>query len=112
MGYIPKPDNVSHETWNKYLEDWNTEWTHKYSIQRKALKELGYEFVEHVPHKYKYLGPDGNTYIGPDKYKEKFGFMPGFRKDGVWYGHYETIEKHNLGFKMTTQLPIADSSSS
>jgi len=105
MCYIPKSDDISTDNWNKYWTDWDNEFTIKNELQSKAIKELGYELITHTPFKYEYLGPDGNIYIGAEAYQEKFKYVPGLRnKDGVWYGYYEVIKKHNLEFEMTTKL--------
>lgn len=96
--YIEKPDNISQEDWSEAWDDFNRGGKVKYEEQELIISKLGYDtkaIYENQPHK-NLLAPNGITYDTCDDFHKGYGCQPFYKKDGVWYGMYELINKHNV----------------
>lgn len=94
---IPKPDFISQDDWDEAWKEFNSKYTELHLMQDKIINELGYDTkaIYEKTHE-KYLAPNGITYNNSKEFRDGYGCMPCFLKDGIWYGMSEVINKHNI----------------
>jgi hypothetical protein len=94
---IPKPSHISQADWDEAWDEFNSKCRELHRMQEKIITELGYDTTAIYGNPPKtLLAPNGVTYNTSDDFHNGYGCMPCYLKDGVWYGMYEVIEKHNI----------------
>jgi hypothetical protein len=98
---------MSDEEWSAIWAAWNNEFTVKNTAQSEAIKALGYICLYgNDKQRGPYLAPNGVTYNTSDEFYIGYGCVPCYKKDGVWYGWWEIVQKHNLDYEMTSVCPV------